>query len=157
YYWKQFDKHGSFRNPFTFGHFDHIPHKNFRGGHVTVGGIFYQGDSFPAKYRNKYLAADLLGHAVYWHDVELFASTFKTAHGGELLLANDTWFAPSDVTLGPDGAIYIADWHDKRMAHPDPDAEWDRTNGRIYRIQYRRASGRKPDVDPPPDFHKLPS
>ena len=31
-------------------------------------------------------------------------STFRTAHGGDLLLANDTWFAPSDVTLGPDGA-----------------------------------------------------
>ena len=47
YYWKQFDKHGAFRNPFTFGHFDHVAHKNFKGGHVTVG-----------------------GHAVYWHDVE---------------------------------------------------------------------------------------
>src|ERR1043166_3635596 len=41
YYWKQFDKHGSFRNPFTFGYFDHVSHKNFKGGHVTVGGIVY--------------------------------------------------------------------------------------------------------------------
>ncbi len=152
YYWKQFDKHGSFRNPFTFGHFDHIPHKNFRGGHVTVGGMVYQGDSFPAKYRGKYIAADLLGHGVYWHDVDSRGSTYKTAHGGELLIANDTWFAPSDVTLGPDGAIYVADWHDKRMAHPDPDAEWDRSNGRIYRIQ---AKGAK--TVPIPDFQKLSS
>ena len=57
--------------------------------------------------------------------------------------------APSDVTVGPDGAIYVADWHDKRTAHPDPDAEWDRSNGRIYRIQAKRASGRRVDV---PDF-----
>ncbi|MEO5803561.1 MAG: hypothetical protein ABIR24_08515, partial [Verrucomicrobiota bacterium] len=44
------------------------------------------------------------------------------------------WFAPCDLTMGPDGAIYVADWHDKRTAHPDPDADWDRSNGRIYRI-----------------------
>jgi len=61
----------------------------------------------------------------------------QTAHGGELLLANDTWFAPTDITLGPDGAVYVADWHDARMAHPDPDAAWDRSNGRIYRIAAR--------------------
>ncbi len=63
-----------------------------------------------------------------------FGSTFRSRHGGVLLQANDTWFAPSDVTVGPDGAVYVADWHDKRMAHPDPDAEWDRSNGRVYRI-----------------------
>jgi putative membrane-bound dehydrogenase-like protein len=152
YYWKQFDKHGSFRNPFTFGYFDHAPHRNFRGGHVTVGGIIYQGDTFPTAFRGRYIAADLLGHAVYWHDIERHGSSFRTAHGGELLLANDTWFAPSDVTLGPDGAVYVADWHDKRTAHPDPDAAWDRTNGRIYRIQ---AKGAK--KAPLPDLGKLPS
>ena len=36
--------------------------------------------------------------------------------------------------MGPDGAIYVTDWHDARTAHPDPDADWDRSNGRIYRI-----------------------
>src|SRR5205085_1807701 len=80
-----------------------------KGGHVTVGGIVYQGDSFPERFRGKYIAADLLGHAVYWHDIEPMGSTFRTSHGGDLLLANDTWFAPTDVTLGPDGSVYVAD------------------------------------------------
>ena len=135
YYWKQFDKHGAFQNPFTYGYFDHVPHKNFKGGHVTTGGIVYQGDSFPAKYRGKFIAADLLGHGLYWHDIAPRGTTFQTSHGGELLQANDTWFAPCDVTMGPDGAVYVADWHDQRTGHPDPDAEWDRTNGRIFRVQ----------------------
>jgi putative heme-binding domain-containing protein len=52
----------------------------------------------------------------------------------DVLRANDTWFAPTDMTLGPDGQLYIADWHDRRTAHPDPDADWDRTNGRIFAI-----------------------
>ena len=150
YFVKAFAKHGALHNPHAYGFFDHAPHKNFRGGHVTVGGIIYQGDSFPASFRGKYIAGDLLGHGVYWHDIEPRGSTFQTAHGGELLVANDSWFAPTDVTMGPDGAIYVTDWHDSRTAHPDPDADWDRSNGRIYRIA---AKGTKPAV--PIDFAKL--
>src|SRR6185436_19475311 len=70
YFVKAFAKHGALHNPHTYGFFDHAPHKNFRGGHVTVGGIIYQGDSFPNSFRGKYIAGDLLGHEVYWHDVE---------------------------------------------------------------------------------------
>lgn len=141
YYWKQFGKHGALHNPFAYGFIDHVPHRNFSGGHVTVGGIFYQGDSFPDRFRGKYIAGDLLGHAVYWHQLTPDGSSFRSAHGGTLLQANDTWFATSDVTLGPDGSVYVADWFDQRTAHPDPDADWDRSNGRIYQI---RARGTKP-------------
>jgi len=139
YYWKQFGKHGALHNPYAYGYFDHVPHKNLHGGHVTVGGIIYQGDSFPPDFRGKYIAADLLGHAAYWHDLHDRGSTFSATQAGDLLLANDTWFAPSDVTMGPDGSIYICDWNDQRTAHPDPDADWDRTNGRIYRIKAKQA------------------
>ncbi len=140
YYWKQFGKHGALHNPYAFGYFDHVPHKNLPGGHVTVGGIVYQGDSFPSEFRGKYIGADLLGHAVYWHELSPRGSTFSATFAGNLLTANDTWFAPSDVTMGPDGSVYVCDWHDQRTAHPDPDAEWDRTNGRIYRIQAKGRS-----------------
>ena len=147
---KAFAKHGALHNPHAYGYFDHAPHENFHGGHVTVGGIIYQGDSFPSSFRDKYIAGDLLGHGVYWHNITPRGSTVKTSHGGELLVANDTWFAPTDVTMGPDGSVYVSDWHDSRTAHPDPDAEWDRTNGRIYRIA---AKGTQPAK--PIDFAKL--
>ena len=138
YYWKSFGKHGALHNPYTYGYFEHVPHKNFTGGHVTDGGIIYQGDSFPEKFRGKYIANDLLGHAVQWHELERWGSSFKSAYGGELLTSNDTWFAPTDLTMGPDGSLFTADWYDKRTAHPDPDADWDRSNGRVYKIQYGR-------------------
>jgi putative membrane-bound dehydrogenase-like protein len=152
YYWKQFGKHGALHNPFAFGHFDHVPHRDFKGGHVTVGGLVYQGDSLPERFRGKYVGADLLGHGVYWHDLTPDGSSFRSAHGGELLLANDAWFAPCDVTTGPDGSLYVADWHDRRTAHPDPDADWDRSNGRVFRVA---AKGTKPAA--PFDLSKLPS
>ncbi len=137
YFVKSFAKHGDLHNPHSYGYFEHAAHQNFHGGHVTVGGIVYQGDAFPESFRGKYIAGDLLGHGINWHGIQPQGSTVETSHGGELLVANDDWFAPTDVMVGPDGAVYIADWYDGRTAHPDPDADWDRTNGRIYRISAR--------------------
>src|SRR5579864_1534728 len=134
YYWKSFGKHGALHNPYSFGYFDHVSHEGVRGGHVAVGGLFYEADAFPESLRGKYLAADLLDHSAHWHEVSPRGSTFQARQGGDLLRANDSWFAPSDITLGPDGSVYIADWTDKRTAHPDPDADWDRSNGRIFVI-----------------------
>lgn len=133
-YVKSFAKHGQLHNPYTYGYFEHAPHKAFLGGHVTVGGIVYQGGSLPEQFHGKYLAGDLLGHAGYYHALIPTGSTFKTETVGQLLDSRDTWFAPTDVTVGYDGDVYIADWHDARTAHPDPDAQWDRSNGRIYRL-----------------------
>jgi putative membrane-bound dehydrogenase-like protein len=141
YYWKSFSKHGLLHNPYTFGYFDHVRHSNLTGGHVAVGGLFYEADVMPPEWRGRYVAADLLDHSVHGHNVERLGSTFQAHQAGNLLKSNDTWFAPTDMTLGPDGRIYIADWHDRRTAHPDPDADWDRTNGRIFSIA---APGVKP-------------
>ncbi|MBX3420774.1 MAG: c-type cytochrome [Pirellulaceae bacterium] len=134
YFVKSFAKHGPLHNPFAYGYFEHVAHDNPQGGHVTSGGIVYQADALPARFRDQYIAADLLGHTIRWHNITAQASTVRTRDAGALLVSNDSWFAPCDVTVGPDGAVYVADWHDARTAHPDPDAQWDRSNGRIYRI-----------------------
>jgi len=139
YYWKSFGKHGPLHNPYTFGYFDHVHHDGLRGGHVSVGGLFYEADVLPEAWRGRYIAADLLDHSVHGHEVTPFGSTFQACQVDDLVRSNDTWFAPTDLTLGPDGALYVTDWHDRRTAHPDPDADWDRTNGRIYAVTARGA------------------
>ncbi|MFO0947593.1 MAG: PVC-type heme-binding CxxCH protein [Planctomycetota bacterium] len=95
YYWKSFGKHGALHNPHAYGYFEHVLHENFKGGHVTVGGFFYSGSSFPEPFRGKYIGGNLLSHDVYWHDVRPHGSTFRSRHGGELLLSNDTWLCPA--------------------------------------------------------------
>jgi putative membrane-bound dehydrogenase-like protein len=141
YNWKSFGKHGPLHNPYAFGYFDHVRHSKLSGGHVAVGGLFYEADALPQAWRGRYIAADLLDHSVHGHNVRGLGSTFQAEQAGDLLRANDTWFAPTDMVIGPDGRVYVADWHDRRTAHPDPDADWDRSNGRIFAIG---SAGSKP-------------
>jgi putative membrane-bound dehydrogenase-like protein len=138
YYWKSFGKHGPLHNPHTYGYFDHVRHRGSGEGHVSVGGLFYLADAFPERFSGRSIAGDLLGHSVHWNELTRRGSTFESRHAGDLLVANDAWFAPTDLTLGPDGAIYVSDWNDKRTAHPDPDADWDRSNGRIYAVRAKQ-------------------
>jgi putative membrane-bound dehydrogenase-like protein len=135
YYIKGFSKHGELHNPYAFGYFDHVPYRGFKGGHVTCGGIIYQGGSFPGEFNDTFIAANLLSNAIYWHILEPRGSSFTAHFGGNLLEANDTWFRPVDCLVGPDGSLFVADWYDKRANHVDPIDNWDRSNGRIYKIE----------------------
>ncbi len=144
YYVKGFGKHGPLHNPYTFGYFDHVPYPDFRGGHVTCGGIIYNGGAFPVKYNDQYLGCNVLSNAIHLHLLERQGSSFKAHFGGEVVTTTDTWFRPVDMLVGPDGAVYVADWCDKRANHVDPVDNWDRTKGRVYKIQ---AQGTKPVTD----------
>jgi putative heme-binding domain-containing protein len=85
------------------------------------------------------VGGNLLSNAVYWHELEERGSTLAARHGGELIEARDRWFRPVDLLTGPDGCIYVVDWYDRRASHLDPRDNWDKTNGRIYRV----VSGRR--------------
>ncbi len=137
YYVKGFSKHGPLHNPHTYGYFDHVPYTGFQGGHVTCGGIVYQADAYPEKYRDQYIAANLLSNVINWHRLDPDRSSFKSSHGGTLLQGNDPWFRPIDCLIGPDGSVYVVDFYDRRAAHLDPVDNWDKTNGRVYKIEYR--------------------
>ncbi len=137
YYLKNFGKHGALHNPYTYGYFGHVPYTGYRGAHLSDGGIAYQGNSFPPKFLRAYIYANPLDHAVYWADLKPQGSSFTASFGGALLKTDDEQFRPVDCELGPDGAVYVVDWCDRRASHLDPLDTWDRSNGRIYRIQSR--------------------
>ena len=57
----------------------------------------------------------------------------------------EKWFRPSDVTIGTDGAIYIADWYDPVVGgHQMLDQKG---YGRIYRIAPKDKKLIKPEID----------
>ena len=134
YFFKSFGKHGPLHNLYAYHYFSNLECDDVPGGPPT-GGTIYVGDTFPEQYRGKFIAGNFLGHTASWWSVEPKGSTVKSKFGATLLDSHDTWFGPTDVCLGPDGAIYVCDFHDQRTAHPDPDANWDKDNGRIFKIE----------------------
>ena len=133
YYRKNFGKHGPLHNPYAYGFFEHLPYDHEVGG-PRPGGTIYLGNALPQQYRGTLLCCEFLQHSAAWWQLERRGSTFAAHYGGRLLDSRDTWFCACDLCQGPDGAVYLCDFHDQRTAHPDPDARWDRSNGRIYRI-----------------------
>ncbi len=134
YYFKSFGKHGPLHNPYTYHYFASLECDSVPGGPPT-GGTIYLGDSFPSLYHGKFIAGNFLGHTCSWWSIEPKGSTVHASFGAPLLDSNDTWFGPTDMCVGPDGSMFVCDFHDQRTAHPDPDANWDRENGRIYKIE----------------------
>lgn len=63
--------------------------------------------------------------------------TKKVDKSRGLLMSGDKNFRPSDAIFGPDGALYICDWHNAiigHMQHNIRDPNRDHAHGRIYRL-----------------------
>ncbi|MDR3638641.1 MAG: c-type cytochrome [Isosphaeraceae bacterium] len=133
YYRKNFGKHGPLHNPYAYGFFEHLPYDHEVAG-PRPGGTIYLGNTLPDCFRGALLCCEFLQHSAAWWRLERQGTTFAARYGGRLVDSRDTWFCACDLCQGPDGAIYLCDFHDQRTAHPDPDARWDRSNGRIYRV-----------------------
>src|SRR6185437_14764573 len=120
-------------NPYAYGWFGSVEHAGLTG-RPNTGGTIYLADAFPPQYRGAFLCGDFLGHTCSWWKVAERGSTIQMSLGDLLLDSHDTWFGATDLCLAPDGAVFVCDFFDQRTAHPDPDARWDRSNGRVYRV-----------------------
>ena len=107
------------------------------GGHSHVGTMIYLGDNWPSEYRNHLLTHNLHGHQLNHQINRREAGGYNSIHAGkDLLFCSDPQFIGVDLMLGPDGAVYMTDWYDPRLCHNPNDEQWDRGNGRIYRMKY---------------------
>jgi putative heme-binding domain-containing protein len=146
YYVKGFGKHGPLHNPYSFGYFQPVEHKGPFGGGLTGGCVIYQGAALPDQFNNVCIAPNIRQNAVRWYPFETKGSTFATRQGGDFLVSSDPWFRPVDMLVGPDGAVYVADWYDIHLSHASPvnRSQWympSRDDGRIWRVS---AKGTKP-------------
>jgi len=137
---KGWGKHGPLMNPYSFGWFEHMAHKGYapRFAQTMViyeGGVIQQLDGH-------IVAPMSLMNRVMGSKMSRDTSTYRTDDLDPLVLTDDRWFRPVDTKVGPDGAIYMADWYDSRLTHVDPRDTWDRAHGRVYRLE--PAGGVKP-------------
>lgn len=141
YYQKNFGKHGPHTNPYTFGHFFGIPVQGERIRLVHQW-IRYESGALPS-LEGHFVGVNSLGNTIHSLQATPQGSTFTSKEDPRPLSTKDKWFRPIHCTVGPDGAVYIADFYDARITHVDPRDNWDRSNGRVYRL---RATDGKPAV-----------
>ncbi|WP_232424964.1 PVC-type heme-binding CxxCH protein [Algoriphagus resistens] len=97
-----------------------------------TGILVYEGKLLPEEYHNQLIHADAGPNIV-----RAYPTTPKGA-GFEAKIINildgnprDNWFRPSDVTVAPDGSLFVSDWYDPGVGgHAMGDLE----KGRIYRV-----------------------
>src|SRR5207244_2902130 len=70
----------------------------------------------------------------------------------DFLRSDDPWFRPVNLVLGPDGAMYVADFYNRIIGHyevPLTHPGRDRERGRIWRIVYQKGA-----INPKHAFHR---
>ena len=130
----------------------------FGGFTAAAGHNFYTARAYPKKYWNKVaFVSEPTGHILHQNIMEKKGTDFEDKLGFNLLAGADEWIAPVFAEVGPDGAVWIADWYSYIIQHnPTPRGSEngkgnayetplrDFTHGRLYRVAYKHAPAYKP-------------
>ena len=96
------------------------------------------------------LIGGYFGNVVELHRLEDDGAGFKSMQLPKLVKSSDTSFRPVDVSIGPDGAMYLCDWFNPVIGHYQAsyaDPRRDRSHGRIWRITAKsRAPVKQPKL-----------
>ena len=107
-----------------------VPNLLFTGAGSPTGICMYESDLLPTVFENQMLHCEPLKNVVRTYPVQKDGAGY-TAEVVNLLQSEDAWFRPSDVTIAPDGSIFVTDWYDAGVGGHKMD---DIDRGRIYRI-----------------------
>ncbi|NBV84935.1 MAG: dehydrogenase, partial [Verrucomicrobia bacterium] len=140
-----------------------MPVGDVYGGGSPTGVAFYENGALGDKFQGMLLACEAGKNVIYGYFPKLDGAGWKldsfdflTSNkekefagsdflGGKPTSELKTKFRPSDVVVGPDGALYVADWFDARVGgHQTLD---DRSTGTIYRIAPKGFKSKIPKVD----------
>jgi putative heme-binding domain-containing protein len=95
------------------------------------------GRHFPEDWRGTMVTNDFRGHRVVRFKVAEDQSGYSSVEQPEILTSSHVAFRPVDVKMGPDGALYIADWYNPIIQHGEVDfrdPRRDHEHGRIWRV-----------------------
>lgn len=137
---------------------------NFRqvdvmGGYTAAAGSnFIYSKNLPARMQGKAMVCEPTMKIVSLMDVRTDGAGYKALDGMNIFASSDEWCSPVYAEVGPDGAVWIADWQNFIIQHnPTPSIERggyeaktgeggahenplrDHARGRIYRVVWEKA------------------
>lgn len=96
-----------------------------------------ESEHFPPEWQGNLITCDFRAHRVVRFAINDQNSGFVTKEMPDVMRTTNVTFRPIDVKLGPDGALYIADWSNPIIQHGEVDfrdPRRDHENGRIWRV-----------------------
>lgn len=120
---------GQHFNPYIYSDIRTIADHSHRSAHG--GARVYQSDAFPKEHQGRIFMANIHEHAVLSDVLEKKGSGFVGKHGDELLMANNAQWVGFSMEVGPDGGLYVLDWHDADICGKEV---VNGETGRIFRI-----------------------
>ncbi|RMG21830.1 MAG: dehydrogenase, partial [Bacteroidetes bacterium] len=136
----------------------------FGGFTAAAGHNLYTARAFPRAYWNRMaFICEPTGHLLAKGALEKEGAGFVLRDEWNMLASVDEWVSPVHAEVGPDGALWVADWYNFIIQHnptPNPirggfagengkgnahiNPLRDRSHGRIYRIVHQQAPAYKP-------------
>lgn len=95
------------------------------------------GRHLPESWEGSVVTNDFRANRITRFELEEQGSGYASKQADDLLWTDHVAFRPVDVLLGPDGAIYVADWYNPIIQHGEVDfhdPRRDQERGRIWRI-----------------------
>lgn len=107
-------------------------------GSTAICGITMLDDpSWPEEFQGNLIIGNVMPSRINRDRVEWRGSTSVGHEMPDLVSVTDPWFRPVDLQLGPDGALWVADFYNRIIGHyevPLTHPARDRERGRLWRI-----------------------
>ena len=126
-----------------------------RPSRPSAGSTIITSTHFPQEYWGNYLNPNVIGfQGIFRISLEADGAGIKGVRQTDLMSSTEKNFRPIDTNVGPDGAIYVIDWHNPLIGHLQShlrDSNRDHVHGRIYRLTYEgRPLATPPVIDGQP-------
>ena len=120
---------GKHFNPYVYKDIRTIVDHRHRSAHG--GARVYQSDAFPEEEQGRIFMANIHEHNVLSDILTPNGSGFVASHGDDFMMANNAQWIGFSMEVGPEGGLYVLDWHDADICGNDV---VNKETGRVFRI-----------------------